>query len=355
MHAAFELRFETEFIKSKKKRGNSHLARKNKTEPERQERPVGRIARNRMRIAWMYYVEGLTQSEIADRLGIGRVTVVRNINEALQQREVRIWITGHVAECIELEKELKSAFGLIDAVVVPEPSDPEAINKSIGAAAGMYATEQITDNFCIGVGWGATLFESLQTLSHRNLKNVEVVSLLGGIVQAKRFNPAEFAWQFANTVGADCYLLAAPAIVDSPKTREALIERCGLSEVINRSAKMDMALLSVGTMSAHSTSFRLGFLSEEERVSLIKKGAVGDMLYNFFDAEGTLVKHPINDRIMSMPIDRLRKVPKRVMISGGVEKVEALIGGLRLASCNVLITSEATAQELLKRKNTNHK
>ena len=49
---------------------------------------VGRIGRNRIRIAWMYYVEGLTQNEIADQLGIGRVTVVRNINEALKRREV---------------------------------------------------------------------------------------------------------------------------------------------------------------------------------------------------------------------------------------------------------------------------
>jgi DNA-binding transcriptional regulator LsrR (DeoR family) len=35
------------------------------------------------RIAWMYYVEGQRQNEIAERLGIGRVTVVRTINEAL--------------------------------------------------------------------------------------------------------------------------------------------------------------------------------------------------------------------------------------------------------------------------------
>ena len=330
----------------------THLARKSKLEPERPDRVVGRIARNRTRIAWMYYVEGLTQSEIADRLGIGRVTVVRNISEALEQRDVRIWITGEVAECLQLEKELKDAFGLHEAMVVPEPSNPAAINKAIGSAAGVYATEHITDNFCIGVGWGATLFNSLQTLSDRNLKNVEVVSLLGGIVQAKRFNPAEFAWQFANTVGADCYLLAAPAIVDSPKTREALIERCGLKEVIDRSANMDMVLLSVGTMSAQSTSFRLGFLNEEDRLSLIKRGAIGDLLYNFFDRDGVLVKHPINERVMSMPIDKLRKVPKRVMISGGAEKVDALLGALHLADCNVLITNEAAAQELLKRKST---
>jgi len=325
------------------------LAGKKEKTPLREDRTVGRIARNRMRIAWLYYVEGLTQSEIADTLGIGRVTVVRNINEALQQREVRIWITGEVAECLQLEKELKSAFSLSDAVVVPEPSNLAAIPKAIGAAAGMYVTEQMTDDFCLGVGWGVTLGESLQTLTRRELKGVEVVSLLGGIVQAKRFNPAEFAWQFANIVGADCYLLAAPAVVDSAKTREALIERCGLKEVINRSSTMDMALISVGTMAAQSTSFRLGFLNEEERVSLIKKGAVGDMLFNFFDANGALVKHPINERVVSMPIERLRKVPKRVMISGGAEKVDALLGGLKLASCNVLITNEATAQQLLVR------
>ncbi len=71
----------------------------------------------------------------------------------------------------------------------------------------------------IGVGWGATLYESLQTLAPRQLDNVQVISLLGGIVQARRYNPSEFAWQFARMVGADCYLLTAPAVVDSPATQ----------------------------------------------------------------------------------------------------------------------------------------
>lgn len=314
------------------------------------ERTAGRVARNRMRIAWMYYVEGLTQNEIADRLGIGRVTVVRNINEALKQREVKIWITGGVAECLELEPQLKKAFNLVDAVVVPEPAEPAQVAKAIGFAAGMYVTDQLTDDFCLGVGWGATLYESLQTLSPKQLNNVEVVSMLGGIVQARRFNPAEFAWQFANTVGADCYLLTAPAVVDSAATKSALIERCGLESVLNRVEKMDMALLSVGTMSPMSTSFRFGFFTEEERQSLVAAGAVGDLLYNFFDAEGRVVRHPINERVMSMPPERIRKIPRRVMISGGNDKVPALLGAMRLSDANVLITNEETARVLLKLK-----
>jgi len=314
------------------------------------ERSAGRIARNRIRIAWMYYVEGLTQSEIADRLGIGRVTVVRNINEAIRQREVKIWIEGDVAECLELEAQLKSAFKLREAVVVPEPSLPSNTTKAIGVAAGMHITDTLTDDMTIGVGWGATLYESLQTLAPRELENVQVISLLGGIVQARRYNPSEFAWQFARIVGADCYLLTAPAVVDSPETKETLVEKCGLRDVFRRAERLDAAVLSVGTLAPDSTAFRFNLLSDEDRTALIRLGAVGDLLFNFYDRDGKLVDHPINSRVISIPLSQLRDVPKRIIASGGNEKVDTLLGAIKLIDCNVLITNEATARELLIRR-----
>jgi deoxyribonucleoside regulator len=313
------------------------------------ERGAGRIARNRVRIAWMYYVEGLTQNEIAERLGIGRVTVVRNINEALKQREVKIWITGQDADCISLEKELKEAFGLSDAMVVPEPALAANINKAIGQAAGYYVSRELHDNMRLGVGWGSTLHSSLQTLSPGEFKGLEVVSLVGGVVEAKRFNPSEFAWQFANAVGADCYLLAAPAIVDAPETKRALIEKCGLDAVLARAEHLDIALLSAGHMAAQSTTFRFGFFGEADRQALVRAGAVGDVLFNFFDREGKLVDHPVNARVISAPISRLRAAKKRVMISGGNDKIDALLGAIKLIGCNVLISNEATARSLLAR------
>ena len=321
-----------------------------KSRPPAPERGAGRIARNRMRIAWMYYVEGLTQNEIADRLGIGRVTVVRNINEAIKQREVKIWIEGEVSECFELETELKQAFGFKEAVVVPEPVKPENLTNSIGAAAGMYVSEKLQDDMTVGVGWGATLYESLQTLAPREFENVQVISLLGGIVQARKFNPAEFAWQFARIMAADCYLFQAPAVVDSPETREALIERCGLRDIFRRAERLDLALLSVGTMAPASTAFRFNLISDDERAALMKLGAVGDMLFNFYDRDGQLIDHPVNRRVMSLPIAQLRGVPTRVIASGGNDKVECLLGAIKLVGCNVLITNEATARELLIRK-----
>jgi deoxyribonucleoside regulator len=317
------------------------------TEQPALERGAGRIARNRMRIAWMYYVEGLTQNEIADRLGIGRVTVVRNINEAIKRREVKIWIEGEIADCIEIESRLKAKYNLQDAVVVPEPTSASGITKSVGNAAGMFISDAIKDGMSIGVGWGATLYESLQTLAIKQVENVQVISLLGGIVQARRFNPAEFAWQFARAINADCYLLQAPAVVDSPATREALIERCGLSDVFTRAKNLDIAMLSAGTMAPTSTAFRFNMLTEQDRLELIKRGAVGDLLYNFYDINGTLVDHPVNERIMSLPIPQLRDVPLRVLSAGGSDKIEAIRGAIKLIDCNVLITNENTALALL--------
>jgi DNA-binding transcriptional regulator LsrR (DeoR family) len=289
-----------------------------------------RAARNRMRIAWMYYIEGLTQNEISDRLGLGRITVIRNIQEARRRNEVKIWIEGADAECVELEFKLQNSFGLEEAIVVPEPSDQGHNASAIGAATGAFLSEALTDNMVLGLGWGNTLHGALPTLARSDVQNVQVISLLGGISQAKRQNPTEFAWQVASAVGAECYLLAAPAIVDSQETRRILIERCGLDDIIRRAEKLDMAIMSVGALSPDSSTFRFGFYSDAERASIEAAGAVGDVLCHFFDKDGTLLDHPLNDRVMSVPLASVQRASKRVLASGGPEKIDAILGEKRL-------------------------
>ncbi len=50
------------------------------------------------------------------------------------------------------------------------------------------------------------------------------------------------------------------------------------------------------------------------------------------------------------PLEQLRTAPVRVIATGHLEKVEALLGALKLVNCNVLITNEAAARELLLRR-----
>jgi DNA-binding transcriptional regulator LsrR (DeoR family) len=200
----------------------------------------------------------------------------------------------------------------------------------------------------IGVGWGRTLVSSLAFMSERNVENLSVVSLLGGIMKARKFNPAEFAWRFASLFQADCYLMTAPLVVDSAATRQTLIERCGLGDIFELAKSLDAVVLGAAGMGADATAHLSKFISNADRASLVKAGAVGDVLFNFFDAGGKLVDHPINERVMSVPLDIIKKVPVRVMAAGGANKVQALAGALEMVKPTVLITDEYTAKDVLK-------
>src|SRR5271167_4897119 len=78
-----------------------------------------RSERLRQRAAWMYFVEEMTQSAIADALGVGRVTVVRMLAEAKALGEVRIALSRGNAELGGLEAALCKAHGLDEAIVAP--------------------------------------------------------------------------------------------------------------------------------------------------------------------------------------------------------------------------------------------
>ena len=199
----------------------------------------------------------------------------------------------------------------------------------------------------VGVGWGRTLFNTLPFITGTTLEDFRVVSLLGGIAAARRFNPAEFAWQFAELFQGEGFLIPAPAVVDSPETKYALLERCGLSAIFEMADNLDVALLSCGGISSLTTSYRTGYLSEADRRSLIEAGAIGDVLYNFIDEKGDLVAHEVNNRVISVNLARLRRTPERVLISGGKDKLVAVRAAIRTVAPTTLILDEQTAIALL--------
>jgi DNA-binding transcriptional regulator LsrR (DeoR family) len=304
--------------------------------------------RLRLRAAWMYFVEEMTQNEIALKLGVGRVTVVRLLAAARERNEVKISIGDRLAECVEAERLLEGRFGIDEAIVVPLSARGADATGPIAAATGAYVSSLVRADMRIGVAWGRTLVSSLAFMSERTVENVSVVSLLGGIMKARKFNPAEFAWRFASLFQADCYLMTAPLVVDSAATRQTLIERCGLGDIFELAKSLDAVVLGAAGMGADATAHVSKFISNADRASLLKAGAVGDVLFNFFDAGGKLVDHPINERVMSVPLDIIKKVPVRVMAAGGASKVPALAAALKIIKPTVLITDEYTAKDVLK-------
>ncbi len=63
------------------------------------------------RVAWLYFIGGMTQQEIADQLGLTRLRVNKILGQIRTDGSVVVDIRLPMADCINLEHKLKERFG----------------------------------------------------------------------------------------------------------------------------------------------------------------------------------------------------------------------------------------------------
>ena len=301
----------------------------------------------RLRAAWLYHGFGLTQTDVADQLGIGRSTVIRLLEDARQRGEVKITIEDRLPDLAELSLRLERSLGLDEAIVVPAPADGAGTARAVGLALGRLLSDAISDDVSIGVGWGRTLSAALESFSPPRRTGVKVMSLMGGAVETQFANPFEFAWRLATALQAECFLFPAPLVVDSADTRERLMADRGIARLVGLANSLDIAVVSAGGLADNAGSLVRQLITEGEAAELLARGCVADIMCNFIDAEGQPVAHPINGRIMSVGIATLKAARHKVLASGGRERAAAILAVVRSIGCNTLVTDEHAARALL--------
>jgi DNA-binding transcriptional regulator LsrR (DeoR family) len=110
---------------------------------------------------------------------------------------------------------------------------------------------------------------------------------------------------------------------------------------------VDQALVGVGTPTADATIVHMGYLNADDARGLRERGVVGDILGQFFDAEGKVVDLPIHDRRIGIDLSDLTRIPKVVGVAGGLHKAGAILGALHGGFLDVLVTNELAAIRLL--------
>ncbi|MEO5701965.1 MAG: sugar-binding transcriptional regulator [Casimicrobiaceae bacterium] len=300
-----------------------------------------------VRAAWLYYIEGLTQQEVARVMKISRAKVIRLLAGAREQGVVRIRIDAKGPTQLVLEQQLIKAYKLSEVIVAPAPADEGALAAVVGHAVGTYLADQVRDGMALGVGWGATLSMSLKSMGTQTFARFSVISLLGGMTHSRAINPSAVARRIADAFGADCYQLTAPVFVASEATRRALWEEPGLKDLLERARRLDLAVVSVGDVSEESTLFREGLLPRSHLRSLIEAGAVGEVLCHFLDDAGKVIDHSVSRRVVAVGLEELKRAPKIVIAAGGRRKVQAIGAALKATGAQVLITDESAARGLL--------
>lgn len=298
------------------------------------------------RAVWYYYIGGLTQQEIADRLGLTRLRVNKIVGQARADGLVRIEITMPFASCVALEEKLKARFALDEVSVVPSVADPDTQQQVIGEAASLMLAPLLKDGIGLGVGWGRTLREAARRMRVHRYPASWVTSLMGGLTRGSGTNTFEVVTEFARLLGAECYYVAAPIYCPSVESRSTLLTHYGLAEVMRRAREGNIALLSCGDLSSRSLLASTHIVAECLD-DLRAAGAVGDILGTFLDEYGRAVSHPLNQRVMALSPQELKIYPVSILASGGISKLVIIRAILNARYIRRLVTDESVAEALL--------
>jgi len=305
------------------------------------------------KVAWLYYKEKLTQHEIAKRVLISRQKVQRLLQKARDLEIVSFQVKNPYANLLSMERKLIEKYSLRDAVVVPctSPNDEDSLRRSFAKGGAFYLSRLIIQhpNSVVGLGWGDTIayladyFEPPKTKT-----SVKAVSLIGNLMIDAAMNPYLIVEQIAKKLAAPSYIIWAPAITKDKKNREVFESEPWVSHVLQIASKADIVLVSIGRFSPSASLFRMGFLSNNDFKRLKDKGAVSNILGQFFDIEGNIVDDEVHERVVSVPLARLKDANKIVVgVGGGSSKFNGVQGALAAKYINVLITNEDTAKRLL--------
>lgn len=303
------------------------------------------------KVARMYYVQGIRQQGITERLQIHQSTVSRLLKRARQANLVRFSVTAPPGIFSDLEDQLAATFSLKDAVVVDCPAEDDALVRDLGAATAYYLETTVKPGTKIGISsWSRSLFAMVDTLHPGNYCNGgEVVQILGGVGNVGMQQEALYlAQRLAGVIGATPVLLQAPAVVASAEARRVLSREPLVGKAIEHFEHLDLALVGIGSMEPSRLLASSGnVFSPEERTGLSRLGAVGDICFRFFDAQGVPIKSPLMQRVIGIEPASLKRIARVVGVAGGRKKTQAILAALLGAWIDVLIVDRRTAEALL--------
>lgn len=302
-------------------------------------------------VATLYWIDKLTQEQIARQIGRSVPTVSRLLSEAEAAGIVEVRIRRPAAVEPALQAELVNRFNLrVARVLAASPDDPDRLLTRLGEVAARYLTSVLADDMSISVGWGTTLYEVVQALRPGYYRDIRVTQALGSLgSKLPTIDNHLIVRLLADRLGGTPHFLPAPMIVESELVRQSLLQDPQVRETLEIGRRSDISLAGIGVARPELAGmFRAGYIDGTTLESIQAMGAVGDIMVGFFDRQGQRLDVPVTRRVIGLSLDDLAAIPMTIGVAGGLRKSEAILGALRAGLLHVLITDAATAREVIR-------
>lgn len=317
---------------------------------------MARLSEERLaHAAFLYYVQGLSQLEVARALNVTRSNVSRMLSSAREQSIVRFEITYPLDRDLRVERELLDRFaseGVREVIVVPSGEDGVGRASqgllSVGRAACDWLDSNLVDQQVLGLCWGTTIVAMVSSAHFTRRIDVEVVQLAGELSIDSRYSGHDLVRKLAEKFGGRYRYFNAPAATRDEATAIALAHTPQVADSLRLARASDVAVLGIGAYGFGSSDLFLerADASEEEIREATDGGAVGQMSGRFFGEDGEQIDLAINRRILSLDLNEVRNVETVVATASGEHKAPAVRAAIRGGLVNVLVVDDALANAL---------
>ncbi|MEA2026885.1 MAG: sugar-binding domain-containing protein, partial [Chloroflexota bacterium] len=265
-----------------------------------------------LRAAWLYYRDDLTQDQIAKVLKVSRATVGRLLERARKEGVVRVELDPDLLGAIGLAGELDERFSGAEVLVVPSDGiehDQDEINGRVAQAAAQLLRARMAPGDTLAIGWGDTVAKTLTQLAAADASG-EVVSLTGGV--SSYLDPAAESYRNRLT------MIPAPFLASTAELADAISAEAAVKRCMERATAAPWKLVGIGSLDSTASLVRLGYQTPEDLAALAEGGAVGDIIGQFFDADGRILDVEVHDRRIGVDLADLDAAPGRtIAIAGG--------------------------------------
>ncbi|MDO4856274.1 MAG: sugar-binding transcriptional regulator [Limosilactobacillus gorillae] len=302
-----------------------------------------------VKIARFYYLDKLSQTEIAKQMGISRPTVSRYLQHASEYGIVNIQINDPFDSVTVLSQQLAEKYHLGRVVIASQVGETNSqILDKLGEAAAKLLQEIVEDGDTIGLSWGRTMAAVANHLLPSDKKGVCTVYLKGTVANSSRNNYASLiANGFNQAFETQTEILPVPVIFDNQATRDVVLKDRFIGKVMQKAIDCEIAVFTVGTTRDDAMLFKLGYLNPM-MIRHLQKEAVGDIISQFVDQDGRIVDPELTRRTVALPLEKLKTKKHSVLVAGGITKLPVLHAALVGGYAKELVTDLENAKQLVK-------
>jgi deoxyribonucleoside regulator len=298
-------------------------------------------------IAWLHHEYGLTQEVISQRYGVSRSTISRALRDAEALGIVEITVTEPMPRAWELSEELSTALGITAHVGAAPPGEPPPPGETVAGRAAARLVEHIASagRLTIAASWGRTLSSTAHAVRRRRTEGVTVVDAVGHASGGEIASALEVTRTLAEALGANAVHVASPAFVD-PASHAFLVSSQPVVRALEMARAADATLTSLGVVGYDSLLVSEGFLDEPAMDRLVEAGAIGEILGQYYDAQGVAVSDPSLVTI-GLSLDDLRASARVIAVAAGARKAAALRAAIAGEIVSEIVVDDVLARALL--------